>query len=515
MKAKRYIAITLAVFMTVAILSSCKKDAEPAAPEKAEVVYYMVCEYENTLWDPALTMSISDASLAPMIYENLFELKLDGSIGPQLAERWEVSPDGLKYTFHLRHGVQWHKGYGEFTSADVKFTLERQSDPALGSVHADDLQVDNIASIECPDDYTVILNLKQVDVDLLNRLAEYYGVLVCKAHYDKNGHEGINTDPIGTGSFAFDSGTLMMRTEAVRNHEWWGSFTGNIDRVVSTYITDTNTMYAAFDGGELDGITLYDIDKMLEYESKGYEIGTVPMRQLLYISLNMQLEPFDDPMVRQAFFHAIDVDYYLQYLFQGTESAVGSYLPPNSKYAVRDYFSNEYNPDKAKQLLSDAGYPNGCPITMWSANDSLGQPPAIIAQDMLERAGFVLEHNNVDFGVFIGQVRGGTAPAFVYYNTTSVIGDDTIIRFTGEYYPGNNWSGIQDDEYDRHVAAGIAASTEQEKFEHFHAAQRRLMDLQVLFPVATFSAGRVSQSNISGYVIYGDDATRLHTVTKS
>ena len=539
MKARRYIAVVLALVMSLAILASCNKDsggttepqspANPSSPGTAaspsgsapapantaeEVVFYTECTFEESWWDPALFMGLNDANLAPMIYENLVELQTDGSVAPQLAESWDISADGLTYTFHLRHGVQWHKGYGEFTSADVKFTFDRQTDPAVASVNADNLQIGNIKSIECPDDYTVVMTLKNVDVDLLHRFSMFYGMIVCKAHSDKDGAASMNTTPIGTGPFAFDSGTLGLRTEVVRNREWWGNFTGNIDRVVSTYINDTNTIHVAFDNGELDSIGLYDRDKMREYESKGFEVATVPILQLLYIGVNMQMEPFDNPLVRQAFFHAIDVQYYLDNLFYGMEVPAGSYIPPSCKYALRDYFHFDYNPEKAKQLLAEAGYPNGCPMVMWSANDALGQPPAIIAQDQLAKAGFIIDMQNVEFGVFIGQVRGGTAAMWVLYNDSSPMGDNTIIRYTGENYPGNNWCGVEDAEYDRYVAAGLSATTEQAKYDAFYAAQRRLMDLQVVFPVATNSMARVSQKNITGWTAYGDTGFRLQTVTK-
>ncbi len=254
---------------------------------------------------------------------------------------------------------------------------------------------------------------------------------------------------------------------------------------------------------------------MAEYEAKGYNIHSVPLLQLLYIGVNMQTEPFNDPLVREALFYAIDVEYYLENLYHGSESAVGSYLPPGSKYALTDYFKYKYDPEKSKQLLADAGYPDGLEFTMWGANDSLGQPPAIMALDQLSKAGFKPNMQSVEFGVWITEVRGGTAPMWVGYNTTGVIGDDSIIRYQSEYYPGNNWCGVMDAEYDAYVQAGIAATTEEERFENFYAAQRRMIDLQAIYPVSTFSVSQVLQDNVSGMQSYGDQGFRLHTVVIS
>ena len=547
MKTKKVLAALLALVMCFSIVSACKNgsgdstgspdvtvsntnggNSESPAPSQpsnsenpsasnsneSEVVFYTVCTFEESWWDPALYMGVNDANLSAMIYENLVELQPDGTVAPQLAESWEISQDGLTYTLNLRKNVKWHKGYGEFTSADVKFTLERQEDPAVASVNAANLNIMNILSIECPDDYTIVIKLKEIDVDLLFRLAMFYGIIVSKAHSDQDGIESLNKDPIGTGPFVFNGGTLGIKTEVIRNKEWWGNFTGNIDRVVSTFVADTNVIYAAFENREFDSIGLYDRDKMREYESKGYDVRNIPYLQLLYIGVNMHIAPFDDPKVREAFFHSIDVDYYLDNLYYGMEEAAGSYIPPSCKYALKDYFKFDYNPERAKQLLAEAGYSDGCPMVMWSANDALGQPPAILAQDQLSKAGFVIDMQNVEFGVFIEQVRNGTAPMWVLYNDSSTTGDNTIIRYTSEYYPGNNWCGVTDPEYDAYVAAAMSAKTEQEKTDNFHAAQRRLMDLQVLFPVSTNSMARASQSNVTGWKTYGDSAFRLQTVTK-
>jgi len=491
--------------------------ATPAESEPTgeEVVYYATTTFEESWWDPARFTQVGEVGLASSIYENLVMLEHDGSVSPQLATSWDISDDGLTYTFHLRDDVTWHKGYGKFTSADVQFTLERQTDPAVESINAANLNVANIASIECPDDYTITLHLIKVDVDLLTKFAMYFANIVCKAHSDQDGVSSINTDPIGTGAFIFDGGTLGVKTEAVRNKEWWGDFTGNVDRVINTFIGDTNVYLSAFDNGELTSAGLYDKDTMKLYEDRGYNVVSIPLLQLLYVGVNMQIAPFDNPTVREAFFNAIDVQYFLDNLYYGTESAVGSYIPPGCKYALLDYFKFNYDPEKSKSLLAEAGYPDGLPIVLWGASDALGQPAAILVQDQLSKAGFKVELQCVDFGVFIDQVRNGTAPMWVLYNNSPSIADETINRYTSSFYPGNNWCGVMDPEYDALVAEGLAASTEAEKYEKFYAAQKRLTDLQVLYPVSTFSFGAVYQNNVSGIIQYADNAARYHTVTIS
>lgn len=523
---KKTVAFILSLAMLLSLTGCGKQDAkqpeatqapevtETAAPA-AEVVFNYSVNFEETNWDPAYWTAPDDTGLGGVIYENLFEYQTDGSLSPQLALSSDLSEDGLTYTIKLRQGVKWQKGYGEFTSEDVKFTIDRQTDPEIASINGGNFNIENIASVECPDAYTVVITLKTIDVDFLTRLSMFYSFIVCKAYSDKEGKAALNAAPVGTGPFEFDNGTLAVKTEAIANKEWWGDREGgNIDRLVCTYIADENTGYAAFENGELDILRSSNLDKTREYVAKGYKDEQSPKLSLLYIGMNMQLAPFDNEKVREALFYAVDPQYYIDNLFYGTETLPGSYIPFGSKYAITDYFKPSYDPEKAKALLAEAGYPNGIDIELWGGNDAHGQAPVIIAADMLQKGGFNVTIQLVDFGVYINKVRNGEIMAWCFYNTTSNIADDTISRYKSEYYPGNNWSGICDAEYDRLVDAGFSAKTEAEKAENFSAAQKRLMGLNVIYPVTTNSTHMLCQPGLSGVKVYGDLAFRATTIIK-
>ena len=522
---KKIVAIVLALIMILGITACGSKEvAQPAASgasagktdaAPSEVVFYYSVNFEETNWDPAYWTAPDDTGLGSVIYEPLFEYQADGSLKPALALSYEISDDNLVYTINLRQGVKWQKGYGEFTSEDVKFTIERQTDPEVASINGKNLNVDNIASVECPDPYTVVITLKSIDVDFLTRLSMFYSFVVCKAYSDKEGKAALNVAPVGTGAFEYESGTLAVKTEAVANKEWWGDREGgNIDRLVCTYIADENTSFAAFENGELDILRSSNLDKTREYVGKGFTDVQSPKLSLLYIGMNMQIAPFDNEKVREALFCAVDPQYYIDNLFYGTETLAGSYIPYGSKYAITDYFKPSYDPEKAKALLAEAGYPNGLDIELWGGNDLHGQAPVIIAADMLQKGGFNVSIQLVDFGVYIDKVRKGEIPVWCFYNTTSNIADDTISRYKSEFYPGNNWSGICDEEYDRLVDAGFAAKTEAEKAEYFAAAQKRLMDLTVIYPVTTNSTHMLCQPGLTGIKTYGDLSFRATTIVK-
>jgi peptide/nickel transport system substrate-binding protein len=498
--------LTAVFVMLMTPLSGCGGGAGSPGGEK---VLRIARDWEDTSWDPATFTGAAQLGLTPNIFETLCKLETDGASSPLLAEAWEISPDGLTYTFRLRQGAQFHQGYGEMTSADVKFSFERHLDPDVSSIHVEALNLDNIASIETPDPYTVVFNLANPDVDFITRCSQYQSIIVSQAAFDAVGLEGFASAPIGTGPFVYSGGTPGIETEAARFADYWGP-APKLDRIVYTIIADTNVIYSAFENGELDLIYVYYQDKVNEYEEQGYPIHYIPSDQLLYVGLNVQMDPWKDMKVREAFFHAIDPQYFLDELFYGNETFPGGYIPPISKYALTDYLKPGYDPARAKALLAEAGYPDGVDVTLWGVNDGLGTAPTLIVESQLKEAGFNVELQIVDFGVFIDQVRGGTAGMWLLYNSTPPLADDTINRYTSAFYPGSNWVGTMDPAYDALVARGLNAATEEEKTAALNEAQKYFLDLKALYPISTYGYHFITQKNVTGAKLWGDLALHLN-----
>jgi len=152
-----------------------------------------------------------------------------------------------------------------------------------------------------------------------------------------------------------------------------------------------------------------------------------------------------------------------------------------------------------------AGYPDGLKITLWAVNDELSTAPALITENQLKNGGFIVDLQLVDFGVFIDKVRSGDAAMWLLYNSTNLLADDTVNRYTSSMYPGSNWCGVTDSEYDAKVAAGLSAASEAEKRVAFDAAQKRLIDLNVLYSASTFGDYTLMQPNITGLALRGEN----------
>lgn len=330
------------------------------------------------------TGTTQDASSVPL-FNRLVEFDLGTTnIVPGLAASWDVSADGLVYTFHLRRGVKFHASARftpsrDFNADDVVFSYQRMADPkhpfhqtTVGATYAyfDDMGMNKIVDkLEKIDDHTVRFKLLHPEAAFLADLAMDFNSVESADYADKMKAAGtpevIDREPIGTGPFQFVSyqKDAVIRYKAFDAH-WAGR--PKIDNLIYAITPDASVRYAKLKAGECQvmafpkpaDIALIKADPALKLLSKeGLNVG--------YIAFNVEKKPFDSKLVRQALSMAVDKQTILKTVFQGAGQPAKNLIPPmlwsyNDK--VKDY---AYDPAKAKALLTKAGYPNGIDIDLW------------------------------------------------------------------------------------------------------------------------------------------------------
>lgn len=307
-----------------------------------------------TFVDPHLGADTMAVNTANCLFDPLVNRDArDMSIAPGLAESWEI-PDSLTYIFHLRKGVRFHNGE-EFTSSDVKFTFDRMVNFPQMAKH-----IKNVASVEAPDNYTVIIRLKTPYAPWMVRMPTFY--IVPEDYLKATGDEAFNSEPIGTGPYKFVEWVHDDHLTMEANEDYWGG-APEVKRAIFKVIPEASTRVAALLAGEVDAIEVVppeDVD-MLQADPSVRVLPADDFR-FYFFAMNQQ-PPFDDVRVRQAVSYAIDWDTILL-LFNGYAHRTPlPALPGDFGYA--DYaddlmqYAYNYDPDKARQLLAEAGYPDG------------------------------------------------------------------------------------------------------------------------------------------------------------
>lgn len=342
------------------------------------------------------------AAVDDVVYANIFEgltrFAPDGSIVPGLARSWDISEDGLTYTFHLQQGVTFHDGT-TFDAEDVKFSLERIT--AEGSANAQQALYATISGVEVVDPETVRLTLSRPTGDLIYNLAWGDAVIVAPESADTN-----RTRPIGTGAFKFDDRVEGDRITLVRNPDYWGT-PARLERVTFRFIADPSAAFAALMAGDVDTFPFFPApETVAQFEADprfSVMVGSSEGETIL--AMNNGRVPFQDIRVRQAIAHAIDRQTLIDGAVFGYGTPIGSFLSAGNPAYIDLTAQSAYDPDRSRELLAEAGWD---PDTVLS----LKLPPVegysrrggeIIAQQ-LAAVGIKTETTNLEWAQWLSEV---------------------------------------------------------------------------------------------------------------
>ena len=315
-----------------------------------------------------------------------------------LAESWEHNDEGTIWTFHLRKGVQWHNGYGEFTSADVKWSFERVMNPETASPAS--IHTQSIDRIETPDAYTVVFHLKHPDPTFLLRLVSNGngpGKIVKKEAVEAAGSE-YRFKPVGTGPFIFKEHRIREKVVLEKNPDY---FRGEpkLDRVEIYAMKEQTTVDVAMDKGDIHMTIGIGDELWMNNRRKNPDVVLDYSRHPLFwfFHMNTSKEPYNDIRVRKAIAHAIDSKSFVENVMGLDVAKVPTSTITSNLFGHEPIGIYEYNPELSKQLLAEAGYPNGITLPQ---NFNSSSPTTLNkmtwVQEQLRNAGIELPMQVVD-----------------------------------------------------------------------------------------------------------------------
>ena len=436
-------------------------------------------------FDPAGSNDVPSSDVQENIFERLTTQDADMEVQPSLAESWEQVEDDI-WEFQLREGVTFHDG-SEFNAEVVKANIDRVLDPDVASQRA--FLYEMVTEVEVVDDYTVRFHTEYPFAPLPAHLAHIGGGMVAleqiEADYEamENGEEPgsvINENPIGTGYFKFDEWQPGEYVRLVRNEDYWGD-NALLDSVTFKVVGEDLTRVAEVTTGDSHmAYPLSPSDIPQIEETDGASVLQQPSVSLSYIGFNMEKEPFDDPLVRQAINMAIDKSQIIDGIYDGIGIPAIGPIPPDV-FGYDDSVSGlEHDLEEAQNLLAEAGYEDGFSTTIWTNDSRERIDAATNVQAQLGEIGIDVEVEVLEWGAYLEQTANGEHDMFVL-GWSTVTGDADYALYAlfhsnnvGE--PGNR-SFIRDDELDELLDAGRREGDPEARQEIYTQAQERLTEL--------------------------------------
>ncbi|MDD1983591.1 ABC transporter substrate-binding protein [Pseudomonas asiatica] len=462
-------------------------------------------------FDTAQYTSATDNDAAEPIYNRLVEFERGGTaVHPALATRWEVSEDGLRYTFHLREGVKFHSNKAfapsrDFNADDVLFTFNRMLDknhpfrqayptefPYFISMGLDK----NIARVEKTGPLTVVFTLNKVDAAFIQNLAMSFASILSAEYAEQLITSGrpsdVNQQPIGTGPFVFQRYQKDSQIRYKGNKAYWSPqdvkidnlvFSINIDPSVRIQKLRRNECQVTLNPRPADLPALKADSKLQVLQQPGFNLG--------YIAYNTQHPPFDRLEVRQAMDMAVNKQAIIQAVYQDSGQLAVNAMPP-TQWSYDDSIKDApFDPEKAKQLLQQAGVKPGTEITLWAMPVQRPyNPNAKLMAEMLQadwsKLGFKVRIVSYEWGEYLKRMKSGEH-------------DIALIGWTGDNGDPDNWLGTLyncdaigsnnyslwcDPQYDSLVKQAKQVTDRAQRTALYQQAQQRLKQQVPITPVA-------------------------------
>lgn len=474
---KKLLALFLALVMVGAVLPGCgdgSKDpggqgnnGKTGEPVKGGEITVGIAQDLDDSLDPHQTVAAGTREVLFNIFEGLVKPNSDGEMIPAVAEKYTLSEDGTTYTFTLREGVKFHNGQ-TVTAEDVVYSINRcaavpegQEKPLVAAFSA-------VKSVEALDEKTVAVTIAQRDLEFIS----YMTAAIIPADY-----ENQDTAPVGTGPFRFVSRTPQQDFVMERFEDYWGA-PAWLDKVTYKICENADALVMNLNGGSID-LCAHLTSAQASQLNQNFQVleGTMNLVQAIY--LNNQAKPFDNQMVRQALCYAIDRQGIMDMVADGHGTAVGSSIyPAFTKYFLPELV-DKYPHDvaKAKELLAQAGYPDGFDMTISVPNNY--QPhmdTAEVVAEQLREAGINVTIQPVEWSTWLDTIYNGRQfqATVVGVDAANMTARAMLERFTSDY--GKNFINYNNPAYDALFQQAINAQDEAEQTDLYKQMETMLAD---------------------------------------
>ena len=510
---KKLLALFLALVMVGAVLPGCgdgSKDpggqgnnGETGEPVKGGEITVGIAQDLDDSLDPHQTVAAGTREVLFNIFEGLVKPNSDGEMIPAVAEKYELSEDGTTYTFTLRGGVKFHNGQ-TVTAEDVVYSINRcaavpegQEKPLVAAFSA-------VRSVEALDEKTVTVTIAQRDLEFIS----YMTAAIIPAGYADQA-----TAPVGTGPFRFVSRTPQENFIMERFEDYWGT-PAWLDKVTYKICENADALVMNLNGSSIDLCAHLTSAQAAQLNSNFKVLeGTMNLVQAIY--LNNQAKPFDNQLVRQALCYAIDRQGIMDMVADGHGTAVGSSIyPAFTKYFLPELVDKyPHSVEKAKELLAQAGYPNGFDMTISVPNNY--QPhmdTAEVVAEQLREAGIRVTIQPVEWSTWLDTIYNGRQfqATVVGVDAANMTARAMLERFTSDY--AKNFINYSSPAYDALFQQAINATDEATQTDLYKQMETMLADTAANVYIQDLSDLVAMRQDLGGLKFYPIYVLDLSTV---
>lgn len=522
-KNRKLIGVLTVVLLLSFVLTACGgSNSGTGGKAEENVITYNLGTEPETL-DVATATGKVEATVQMAMFEGLTRLDANNQPVPAMAERWEISDDGLVYTFYLRD-AKWSNG-DPVTAYDFEYAWKRLLDPDTAAEYcyqafyikngekynAGEVSADEVG-VKALDDKTLQVTLETPTAYFLTLTAfpNLYPVNKKIVEADPKWHTKVET-LVGNGPFKIVNWEHQQKIELVKNPEYWAADDVKIDRIVMTMVESEDTELSMFESGQIDIAENPPVQEVRRLLDEG-TATMYPDLSVYYYMFNVEKEPFDDPRVRKAFAMAIDRQAIIDNVTQANQIPAFAIVPygipdaePGSDF--REVGGNNYFKEdvaEAKRLLAEAGYPDGKGLPeikiLYNTNEAHQKIAEAIMEMWKKNLGAKVSLTNQEWQVYLNSRKAGD-----YQVARAGWGADYVdaMTFLDMWMTdnGNNQTNWGNPEYDRLIKEAKASSDPEERVKLMHEAEKILMDEMPIMPIYFYTNVNMYKPWVKGVVV--------------
>ncbi|KGX93996.1 peptide ABC transporter substrate-binding protein [Pontibacillus halophilus JSM 076056 = DSM 19796] len=490
-------------------------DTEEASSGESQDTLVYARGGDSTSLDPITTTEGEAFRVTENIFETLVNYEEDSTELTQgLANDWQISEDGLTYTFTLEEGVKFHDGT-DFNAEAVVFNFERWMNgndeqfpyyTMFGGFKGDEGHV--IESVTAVDETTVEFKLKRPQAPFIKNLAMSPFGIASPTAVEESG-DSFKENPVGTGPFKFVEWKREEKITLEKNEEYWKEGVPKLNRVIYTVIPENSARLNALKTGEvdlIDGVNPSDVEGIKGDDS--LQILERPSMNVGYLGFTMNRDtPLADQKVRQALSHAVPKDQLIEAFYAGLAEPASTVIPPSIEGYNDELNGYEYDIEKAKSLLEEAGYADGFEFELWYMPIARpyipeGQKIAEVLQQSFAEVGVTANLQTADWSTYLEKARAGDFDAFLL-GWTGDNGDPDNFIYTlldKDSIGSNNYTYYSNDELHDVLIEAQTITDQEQRNELYKQAQEIIQDDAPWVPLVHSTPVVAAKANLSGYV---------------